>query len=142
MKWRVKVFIKWWGISEGKVKKGWTNVKCWIKNLTSSQSEFHFHLIFEEKIRFSLLLFEFMSITVFLDMTPCWMLIYTEENISLTLTVVTEIKFYSAYIKYVGNLLRIFANILPPTRRHIPEDYKLYQQCCKTHFTVHIKLMN
>jgi len=62
------------------------------------------------------------------------MVMYTEEHVLLTLTVVTEIYFYSAYIKYVGNLLRNVANILPPTRRRIPEDCKLHQQCCKTSF--------
>jgi hypothetical protein len=42
-----------------------TNVKCCTENWTSSQSDFHFHLIFDEYIRFNTFinLFEFMIIT-------------------------------------------------------------------------------
>jgi len=45
-----------------------------------------------KKIRFNSLinLFEFMTFTDFLDTTPCWVVIYTQEHVVPTLTIIAE----------------------------------------------------
>jgi hypothetical protein len=77
-----------------------------------------------------------MTVTDILNMTPCWMVVYTEEHAVPILTIVAEKYSCSCYIKYVESMFQNVANILPNnTASYI-------NNIVKRHFSRYIMLTN